>query len=242
MPISLSTDKRGTPITVGGSPDAIAFTSHSGKLTAWVADASGGRLDEVNLGTGVIETTVSVGDDPVAEAITPDGSTAYVVDAGSDEVTPVALSSPPTAGTPISVGNDPSAIAISDDGTMAVVVDAGDGAVTPITLLGGTPGAEVRVPGASAVAYGKSDLEPYVVSSTSGKLFQLQTGSKTPREIAGTGSDPVALAVEPLAPIAIVLDEAISKLTEIDISTGKSFWSTSVGSGPVALAVRVSTT
>ena len=96
------------------------------------------------------------------------------------------------------------------------------------------------MPGATAVAFGKSDLRPYVVSSTSDELFALRIGSRKVVEIAATGSSPIAIYVEPLTPLAIVIDKTTSKLNEIDLATGKSFWQTAVGSGPVALAVNVS--
>jgi YVTN family beta-propeller protein len=61
--------------------------------------------------TGTPGKPITVGDGPVAIAITPDGKTAYVVNQGSGTVTPIATATN-TPGKPITVGNHPVAIAI----------------------------------------------------------------------------------------------------------------------------------
>ncbi len=77
-------------------------------------------------------------------------------------------------------------------------------------------------------------------SAISDELFALRIGSRKAFEIAATGSSPIAIYVEPLTPLAIVIDKTTSKLNKIDLATSKSFWQTAVGLGPVALAVNVS--
>ena len=51
---------------------------------------------------------ITTGDNPDAIAITPDGKTAYVVNADSGTVTPITTATN-TAGPPIPVGSDPAA-------------------------------------------------------------------------------------------------------------------------------------
>ena len=65
---------------------------------------------------------ITVGSNPDAIAITPDGKTAYVANDGSDTVTPIATATN-TAGPPITVGSGPNAIAITPDGKTAYVAN-----------------------------------------------------------------------------------------------------------------------
>ena len=82
---------------------------------------------------------ITVGSDPVAIAITPDGKTAYVTNRGSGTVTPIATATN-TAGPPITVGSDPSAIAITPAASMQRPAVTTGPAVTAVTAgLAGLP-------------------------------------------------------------------------------------------------------
>ena len=78
-----------------------------------------------------------MGTDASNLAITPDGSTVYVVNTGDNTVTPVDTATD-TAGTPISVGSNPDAIAITPDGSTAYVANELDDTVTPIDIATNT--------------------------------------------------------------------------------------------------------
>jgi DNA-binding beta-propeller fold protein YncE len=65
----------------------------------------------ITTATNTAGPPITVGQTPVAVAITPDGKTAYVVNA-SGTVTPITTATN-TAGPPITVGRDPDAIAIA---------------------------------------------------------------------------------------------------------------------------------
>ena len=65
--------------------------------------------------------------------------TAYVANAGSGTVTPIATATN-TAGHPITTGSEPQHIAITPDGTTAYVANEGAGTVTPITTATNTAG------------------------------------------------------------------------------------------------------
>ena len=69
-------------------------------------------------GTSIAEPAIPVGNDPVAVAITPDGTMAYVVNRGDGTVTPITTATN-IAGAPITVGPSPTAIAIAPDGKNA---------------------------------------------------------------------------------------------------------------------------
>src|ERR1700674_2156591 len=71
--------------------------------------------------TSTERTGIPVGSGPNAIAISPDGTTAYVVNNINDTVSPINLSTK-TSGTPIKVGFNPGDIAISPDGAVAYVL------------------------------------------------------------------------------------------------------------------------
>ena len=65
-----------------------------------------------------------MGSTPTAIALTPSGTTAYVVDHNGNTVTPISVATD-TAATPIRVGSGPWAIAITPDGGTAYVTRPG---------------------------------------------------------------------------------------------------------------------
>jgi DNA-binding beta-propeller fold protein YncE len=80
--------------------------------------------------------------DPQYVQISPDGSTAYVADAGAGGVTPIMVSSG-TAGTFIPTGSGAYAVGFSPDGSTAWVVNTNANTVTPVTVATGTAGPSV---------------------------------------------------------------------------------------------------
>jgi DNA-binding beta-propeller fold protein YncE len=103
---------------VGGSlspsPSAAATTP---AWTAYVVSNSTDAVIPVNTATDAVGAPIAIGSGPSAIAITPDATTAYVTDEGTNNtppgfVTPIDLSTN-TPGAPIPVGSGPDAIAIN---------------------------------------------------------------------------------------------------------------------------------
>ena len=96
-------------------PNGLAITSDGN--TAWVADASGGKLWPINnlqvtptLGTAVTGMTVN---GPYGVVLTPDGNTAWVPDNTGGETWPINnLKTAPSLGTAVTGMGHPIAIAI----------------------------------------------------------------------------------------------------------------------------------
>jgi len=66
----------------------------------------------ITAATGTAGPPITVGRDPLAIAITPDGRTAYVVNYGSGTVTPITIATN-QAGRPVHVGQGAFTVAIS---------------------------------------------------------------------------------------------------------------------------------
>ena len=105
-------------------------------------------MTPIDTATDTAGAPIAVGDEPDGIAITPNGSTAYVVNAHDNTVTPIDISTD-TAGSPITVGGPqqgpPQRIAITPDGTTAYVTNLENDAVIPIDTTTGMAGTPITV-------------------------------------------------------------------------------------------------
>jgi len=121
--------------------------SPNGK-TAYAVSPGGfrgpGTVTPINTSSNAAGRPITVGMRPFAMAITPNGRTAYVVNALSRTVTPFQTATGKT-GKAIKVGLDPEGILITPDGRTAYVANLNS--VTPIRLATRTPGRKIEIEG-----------------------------------------------------------------------------------------------
>ena len=116
-------------------PGPFAFVAGSGSPTRT-------SLTPVDTSSNTAEPSFSGGTDPVAVAISPNGSVAYVVNqSGSDSVSEISTATDSTIGSPIPVGSTPDNIALSPDGATAYVTDYGSDSVTAFSTTNPTAAA-----------------------------------------------------------------------------------------------------
>jgi DNA-binding beta-propeller fold protein YncE len=248
-PIDLSTGVAGAaiPIAPNGGISSIAI-SPSG-ATAYVAVVSAaqatGVVVPVSLAKGTPEPGIPVGSDPVAIAITPDGSTAYVADSGDGTITPIALPSG-TPGPKIVVGGNPVDIGITPNGDAAYVMDGLDaGAVIPITLSE-NPARDVvgaaisAVSGeAEAIAVSPDGSSAVVVGGTGANLISLPSGAQLGSVISGTFT---AVAISPDGTTALLGftdgTGGSNGVLRVKLSAGTSGTPIILAGEPVAIAIR----
>jgi len=142
----LATNKLEKPVKLSnGGPEAIAIAP-DGK-TAYVVSQSSSSMAAVtpiNLTTNKAGEPIKIGTrpmpkgvfgQPLAIAISPNGTTAYLADGASGTVTPIDLATD-TALKPIRLSGKPGsdAIAISTNGAAAYVANQPSSTVTPINL------------------------------------------------------------------------------------------------------------
>ncbi len=169
----------------------------------------------IDLVTGKALPSIALGANagPAGIAITPDGTKAYVTDAGAtgtlgDTVTPIDLATGKTLA-PITVGPGPEGIAITPNGQRAYVADSG-----------------AFVPGQTG-AIG-STVTP----------VDLTTGKALPAILVG--HVPAAVAISPNGSTALVANVNSGSVSPIDISTDKAGSPISVQGGPVSIAISAS--
>ena len=98
----------------------------------------------VNLSTGTVSATITVGTGPDGVAITPDGTKAYVANSASNTVTPITVATN-AAGTPIGTGTTPLGVTFSPNGCYAYIANYTSNSVTPINVSTNTAGASISV-------------------------------------------------------------------------------------------------
>ncbi len=250
-PIDLTTGVAGAAISIASNSGISSIAISPNGATAYVAVVpaaqANGVVVPIDLATGTPEPGIPVGPDPIAIAITPDGSTAYVVDSGDGTITPIALPS----GTPdprVAVGGNPVDIAITPDGSSAYVMDGlNAGAVIPIRLSA-NPTHDVvdraisEVSGeAEAIAIAPDGDRAVVVGGTGASLISLPSGAQLGATISGSFT---AVAITPDGTAALLgfaggTGSSPGVLPE-KLSTGTASAPIVLAGEPVAVAFRPS--
>jgi hypothetical protein len=142
-PIATATNTPGKPIPVP-KPLTVGFTP-SGR-TAYVV--GGGMVTPISTATNTPGATINMGQYAGDWALTPDGSTIYVVEYGGTSVTPISLRTG-KAGRPIPLHGIHSIadMAITPDGRTLYVTSLRDNTVIPISLATNTAGRPLDVTG-----------------------------------------------------------------------------------------------
>jgi YVTN family beta-propeller protein len=207
----------------GAAPEALVAGSDRASATLVALSSSSSPSASPGLPTGV-------GSSPSAVAIEPTGRTAYVVDTGSNQVTPVDMSTGQAASTSkwITVGSLPNAIAITPDGRFAYVVNGGSTSVSKITL------STLAVSTINVPAAGGANLDAIAITPDGSKAYVLDAANNTitpitlasgavGNPVGGSGLlAPVAIAIAPNGKAAYVVDGGTSTqlggITSVDIS------------------------
>jgi YVTN family beta-propeller protein len=218
-PINLVTHKALAPITVGEGPQGIAITP-DGKL-AYVANAGaivtgqvgsiGSTVTPIDLSTDRALAPITVGNAPLAVAISADGSTVFVANSYSGSVSPIAVSTN-GAGTPIEMQGSPQAIAVAPSQVYVTNASSststGDN-VTAISVAAETAGGAIAVPkNPTGIAVSANGKTAWVVSFATDSLVEidLSTNKVVATDKVGLAAGPYAIA------LAEVPSSAIAKL------------------------------
>jgi len=214
---------------VASADAAIPYTAYAGNMTSET-------LTPIDTEKNAAGSTLAV-KSPAAIAITPDGTTAWVVDQTQGTVTPVTLSNG-SVGSPITVGSVPAEIAITPDGTEAYVTNESSNTVTPINLATRVAGTPIAVPNTPwAIAITPDGKKAYVTNEGASTVtpITLATGALgTPITV---GSQPVAIAITPDGKTAYVANHVSNSVTPINLASGTAGAAITVGSQPMGIAI-----
>src|ERR1700733_2257012 len=101
---------------------AVAAPAHasSGDRMAYVTNTQSNSVSVIDTTTRTVTATIPVGADPIAAAVSPDGSTVYVANEGGNSVSVINAATDTVTAT-IAVGVGPDAVAVSPDGSLLYV-------------------------------------------------------------------------------------------------------------------------
>ena len=227
-----------TPAGTRAAARALTAPRHP---TAFVVN-SGGTVTPIGLTARRAGKPIKVGANPQAIAITPDGSTAFVANYGSNSVTPIRTVSR-RAGAPIPVGKQPWAIAITPDGRTAYVANYGSNTVTPIntsTRQAGAPIPVGRQP--RAIAITPNGKTAYVLDWGGAAVTPISTATNRAAPAIPVGSYPFAIAMAPDGRTAYVANYGSNTVTPISVASGHPGPAIPAGQAPNSLAVTPGST
>ena len=208
-----------------------AYVANSGSESVSVIDT---RTDQV------VGSPITVGVEPTAIAITPDGRFAYVVNTGSGSVSVIDAQTKQVVGPPIAVGNAPYWIAITPDGRFAYVVNFFSASVSVIDTqtnqVVGSPTIGTEPIGIAITPDGRF---AYVTSSGSQAVSIIDTQTNQVVGSPVAAPVPYGIAITPDGRFAYVANQALSgTVSVIDTQTNQVVGSpVAVGSYPRGIAI-----
>lgn len=205
---------------------------------AYVANQNAGTISQVDLTTGTVGAPISVGTNPDAIAIAPNGGIAYVADYGSSEVVPVQLATG-VVGRPIYLSDRPNAIAITPNGNTAYVIsDAGR--EWPIKLANDQVGNPSQIPtNADAIAISPNGVTGYITDVAAGTISPLSLANGGLGQPINIGAaTPDAIAITPDGSTAYVASNSSNTITPVTLATATT--GTPIPAGPEPTAVAIS--
>jgi YVTN family beta-propeller protein len=202
---------------VAGTEQEEIIITGTGSHTAATGEP-GAYAVPVDLGTETVGTQVQFGGRgaPLAIAISPDASTAYVVDTRHEQVVPIDVATN-TPGTPVPIGSGGEAIAITPDGSRAYVANYGENTVTRIDLATGTPHTITGFHGPSGVAITPDGTKAYVTNYNDNTVSPIDLSNDSLGTAIPVGNEPWGIAVTPDGSRAYVADFGADAVTRIDL-------------------------
>lgn len=232
---------RGGPAPPGGASSwaapAATRSSGSGPPTAFVVSSAAGTVTPITLATRRAGRPISVGHNPQAIALSPDGGMAYVVNSGSGSVTPIQTATRRREHA-IPVGDDPRGIAVTPDGRTAFVSNAGSDTVTPIDLRTGASGAAIAVgTDPRHLAITPDGRTVYVLDWRGGEVTPIDVRTDRSGAPIHVGSYPSSIVIARDGRHAYVANYGSNTVTPITTSDDHAGPPIPTGQAPDALAV-----
>jgi peptide/nickel transport system substrate-binding protein len=213
-------------IPVSAQPSSVAV-GRDGSI--WVVSAAAGTLSRIDPKTHDI-TQITVGSDPVAVAVTPDGSSVWVANSGDGTVSRVSPENNQVVGSPVRVGAGPSALVATNNAVW--VANTLNASVSRISLP--SENAKTIPVGSEPAGIAAGDGSIWVANEGDGTVDQLSQSDGSEIQSIGVGKGPTGVAFGNGA--AWVANSIAGSLSRIDAQTN-NVTTIPVGAGPYDVAV-----
>jgi YVTN family beta-propeller protein len=228
---------------VGAYVDANDVT-HGYLMTAgpfaYVANAGSNTVSVIDISTGLVANTITVGTAPSGVAISPNGQQVYVTNEDGDSVSVINTATETVVAT-IAVGSLPLAVAFTPDGTQAYVVNEESNTVSVISTSSQTVVNTVQVgntPFGVAMALTSNGTFAYVTNASSGTVSVIAVGaSPTVVDTIQVGAAPFGIAVSANSSLAYVANGGSNTISVISIASNTVTATVPVGEGQEPFAV-----
>lgn len=227
--ISLTARRPLDPVVTGGEPLGLSFLQsrpappHSAPLVC----APSGH------GPGLS----ALGEPPIGATPTSTPWTAYVANAGGDDVSVVDVTSRRVVGT-MAVGKRPSAVGVSPNGRRVYVANFGDNTVTVVDAATRQTGPVVPA-GANpnAIAITPDGSEALVTDYGDNAVTPIDLTNERPLPAVPVGGGPSSIAITPDGELAYLVDSDSDAVTVIDVLTSTVWSEIPVGYNPQGIAI-----
>lgn len=217
-----------------GEPDPLAFdvTGTAAEL-AYVTNLGSDSVSVIDVGANSVLAEIGgVGVQPIAVAVTPDGSTAYIANFGSGDVSVIDVGSFSVTGT-IGVGTDPVSVAVTPDGSTVYVANQGSGDVSVIDVASNSVSTTIPVPGGPTdLAVVPSGDSLHVSKQFRDSVAVIDVASNSVLNSLPAGDGPTGFAVTPGGDSLYVANNPTSSMTVIPIRSPGDSAVLAVGSAP----------
>ena len=184
-----------------------------------------------------VVTTIPVGSTPVAVAINPAGTFAYVANTTSNNVSKINLGTDTVVAT-ISVGNAPYDVAINPAGTFAYVVNSQSRNVSKIDVAADTVVATIAVGEEPfGIKIDPAGTFAYLTHSQSSNVSKINLATDTVVATIGVGSNPIGIAINPAGTLAYVTNYGSNTVSKINLATDTVVATISVESSPGGVVI-----
>lgn len=200
-PTAVAAYASGTVTTTTNNSDLVVTDTYTGSRRAIVANSGENTVSILDIVNNALLDTVTVGNQPVAVTVTPDGTTAYVANYTDGTVTEVNLNTE-TPVTTVAVGGQPTSVALAAPSTLWV---GGVGFLTQINTQNMTVVATQSTAGETIAALGYSDAENEVIATTMNSGGGVNVDEVSPSSVS-VGTPYTTVASHPISTLGTYLN------------------------------------
>jgi len=225
-----------TAINTGNIPVTATITATLAPGFAYIANAGDSTVSVINTNTNTVVSTIPAIYSPICVSVSPDGSRAYIANAGLPGNISVINTQTNTVTATIPVGLYPNFVVVSPDGnrvyassqdSVSVINAATNTVIAAIALTSTAGGMAVSTDGNSLYVTGENANMVWVINTTTYNIITT----------IPVGADPVAVAITPDGTKLYVCNYSSNMVSVISTKTNTVIASVDVGSGTFGISI-----